>query len=155
MQDLIPEEEFLQPQHNPWKSFRIYYGIMAMLTVGYFISIRVGLIEAMYGAEMVFVPPVVAAIMFRFPRENADIPRRDKFLGILGLIGTIWATMLAFYTILTFVTTGTIRTESLFGILSGLVFLSIPHFVFSLFFVAIVSYFYNKKHKPRMKRRSR
>lgn len=153
MQDLIPEEEFLQPQHNPWKSFRIYYGIMAVLTAGYFISIRVGLLEFNFGGEMVFLPALVAAVMFRFPCENANIPRRDKFLGILGLIGTIWATLLALYSILTFVTTGTIRTESLIGVLSGLLFLSIPQAIFSLFFVAVVSYFYNKKHKPRMKRR--
>ena len=155
MQDLIPEEEFLKIPHSPWKSFRIYYGIMAVLTVGYLISARLGLIEMMYGAEMVFVPPLVAAVMFRFPRENANIARKDKLLGILGLIGTLWATMLLLYIALTTFVTGTIEFAGVFQLLLSLVFLAIPHVLLSLFFVAIVSYFYNKKHKPLMKRRSR
>ena len=140
MKDLLDEEEFIKKDdYNPWKVFYGFY-VAAILQLLLFIVI-VGFfaeyISAMLiGAVAIFLPIVMAFIMFFWKKQNAGLPLKTLAFSIFLLLCAYYLPIAAMVVFL-----GDAGLEEL-GIMAALF---IGDFFFSSVIIVIIAHFIQKR----------
>lgn len=97
MQDLLTEEDFLAPKtsHNPLRLFWPFYLILLLQIVG--VSVAIGFFDysndLVVGFCFIFLPLIMAFIMFFFKKENALLPLKTIALSVVILLSIFYIPM--------------------------------------------------------------
>lgn len=145
MEDLLKEEEFAEAHHDPWKSFKLFYKIAAVVSFAFIGARRLDIMpdsETFIFLSIFLIPPVTAVFMFRHHKRNIEISRKVKLLGISGLAGSFVA---PFYIVVAglMVYRGSVDMsyDDVFSIfLAGLILFAV-FFCISSFVILVMSYF--------------